>query len=98
MAESVRVGRLLGRTRILCGVFVAGLVVLAISLFVVWGAASVAGAPGPGLTMLVGHAAGAVAAVVLQRVARRRTGRSAYLAALGPPAILFLLAALFWWS
>jgi hypothetical protein len=88
----------LGWTRALSGVFAAGLVVLAISLLAVWGVASAAGVPGPGLTMLVGHAVAAVVALVLHRLARRRTGRVGYLAALGPPAILFLLGVLFWWS
>lgn len=91
-------GRALAWTRALSGLFVAGLVVLAVSLFGVWGVASVAGVPGPGPTMLVGHAMGAMAALALQRMARRRTGRGDYLAALGPPAILLLLGVLFWWS
>jgi hypothetical protein len=48
--------------------------------------------------MLLGHGVAAVAAAVLHRSARVRTGRAAYLAALGPPAVLLLLGFLFWWS
>jgi hypothetical protein len=97
-AEPHRVGRVLGWMRTLSGMCAAGLVVLALSLFAAWGVASAAGAPGPGIAMLLAHAVAAAAALVLHRLARGRTGRVGYLAALGPPAILFLLGVLFWWS
>jgi hypothetical protein len=90
--------RLLGRIRTVSGMVAAGLVVLALALIAVWGAASAAGAPGPGLPMLLGHAVAAAAAVALHRRSRRRSGRAGYLAALGPPAILLLVGVLFWWS
>jgi len=97
-AESDREGRLLGWMRTLSGVLAAGLVVLAAALIAVWGFAATAGEPGPGAAMLFGHTVAAVAAVVLYRLAGRRTGRAGHLAALGPPALLLLLGVLFWWT
>lgn len=96
--ESEGAARLLGRARILSGIFAAGLVVLAVALIVVWGVASIAGEPGPGPAMLLGHTAAAIAAVGLYRMAGGRSGRAGCLTALGPPAILLLLGVLFWWN
>lgn len=95
---SDREGRLLGWARTLCGIVAAGLVVLAAALIAVWGVASAAGEPGPGVAMLSGHTVAAVAAVMLHRLAARRTGRAGYLATLGPPVLLLLLGLVFWWT
>lgn len=96
--EPERVSWALDRARALSGIFTAGLIVLAVGLIVVWVAASVAGDPGPGPVMLLAHSVAAAGAVVLHRLAKARTGRAGYLAALGPPAVLVLLGTLFWWS
>jgi hypothetical protein len=80
------------------GVLVAGLLVLFLGLLVVWVVARANSAPGPGPAMLTGHGVGAVAALVLHRVALRRTDRIGYAAAFGPVAVLLLLGLTFWWS
>jgi len=88
----------------LSGTVVAGLVVLALGLLLVWVVVGATGSPGPGPLMLAGHAVGAVLAVLLHRTARGRTdsrGRADAIglaAALGPIGVLVLLGLIFWWS
>ena len=67
--------------RTLSGLLVGGLVALALVLLAGWWYAGRAGLPGPGHGMLVGHGAGAVAAVVAQVWVDRRTDRVGTLAA-----------------
>ena len=92
------VGRPRGRARAFSGILVAGLLVLFLGLLVVWAVARANGAPGPGWAMLTGHGVGAVAALVLHRVALRRTDGIGYAIAFGPVAVLLLLGLIFWWS
>jgi uncharacterized membrane protein len=81
----------LGRgLRALSGMFAGGLVVLALALVGVAIVATRAGSPGPGLDVLVWHAAAAVAAVPTQWLADRRPGMRGGLAAV---AVLVIAAA-----
>jgi hypothetical protein len=72
--------------------------VLAVTLLVGWLAARAEGVPGPGPVMLIGHAVGAVVALVLHRVALRRTDTAGYAAAFGAVGMLPLLGLIFWWN
>jgi hypothetical protein len=65
----------------LAGVLAGGMVVLALGILVVWVGADRYGLPGPGADVVIGHAVGAVAAVVGQRVADRRPDRTGTVAA-----------------
>jgi len=80
----------------LSGTVMVGLVVLAA---VVVGAAVFAGSrPGPGLWVIVGHVAVAVAAVVLQVYADRRRGLVAVLAAMAVPPLAAAALWFWWWN
>lgn len=70
-----------GLLRNLSGALVGGLVALALVLLAGWAYADHTGLPGPGLAMLVGHGAAAVAAIVAQVWVDRRRDRTGTLAA-----------------
>ena len=70
-----------GLVRATSGVFVGGLVALALVLLAGWFYAGRTGLPGPGTAMLIGHGAAAVAAVVAQVWVDRRPDRTGTLAA-----------------
>ncbi|MGW3958762.1 hypothetical protein ACWED2_03000 [Amycolatopsis sp. NPDC005003] len=80
----------------LTGSLAAGLTVLAVGVLVVAGGCLFTGAPGPGVTLLVGHPVAAALALVAQRVADRRNGPAAVGA--GVAVVLFTVSALtmFW--
>jgi len=65
----------------LSGVFVGGLVALALVLLAGWFYADRTGLPGPGLAVLVGHGVAAVLAVIAQVWVDRRRDRTGTLAA-----------------
>lgn len=91
-------GPVRGAAVALSGTLVGGLLVLVLGLALSQVAARWAGSPGPGMTMLAGHVAGAGLAVLLHRVARRRTDALGWVAALGPAVVLVSLGMLFWWD
>ncbi len=78
------------------GSLAAGLTVLALGVLVVAGVCLYTGAPGPGVTLLIGHPVAAVLALLAQRVADRRNGPAAIGA--GVAVVLFAVSALtlFW--
>ncbi|MBE1498549.1 hypothetical protein H4696_005649 [Amycolatopsis lexingtonensis] len=78
------------------GSLAAGLTVLALGVLVVAGVCLYTGAPGPGVTLLIGHPVVAVLALLAQRVADRRNGPAAVGA--GIAVVLFAVSALtlFW--
>lgn len=80
----------------LSGLLAGGLVVLAAVLVVVWVVADRLGQPGPGAGLLAWHGAGAAAAVLAQRVADRRSGTAATLAALAVVTITVVVLAVQW--
>lgn len=80
----------------LSGLLAGGLVVLVLALVVAWAVAVGVGAPGPGAGTLVWHGVGAVAAVLVQRQADRRSGAAALLAALAVVAITAVVLAVQW--
>ncbi|MEU4672167.1 hypothetical protein AB0F91_30370 [Amycolatopsis sp. NPDC023774] len=80
------------------GSIAAGLAVLAVGVLGVAAVCLVTGAPGPSVLLLVGHPVTAVVALVLQRVADRRSGRAAGLAGLGVLVVAFGALTVFWWA
>ena len=90
---------MLERARTVSGIVAAGLVDAGgLGLIVVWGRRvggrrTRSGAGGCRLS-----ARGSPPRPPWHRLARLRTGRAGYLAALGSPAILLLLGVLFWWN
>jgi hypothetical protein len=85
-----------GLLRGLSGLLTGGLVVLAVALAIAWFVARQRGVPGPSGLTLAGHAAAAVAAVVLQRWADRVRGARAAAAALAVAAITAVVLAVQW--
>ncbi|WP_091626407.1 hypothetical protein [Amycolatopsis saalfeldensis] len=82
----------------LTGSVAAGLVVLAVGVLGVAVVCSLTGAPGPGLFLLIGHPVAAVAALLAQRSADRRSGVGAGVAGGGVLVIAFVALTLFWWA
>ncbi len=82
--------------RALSGVLVGGLVALALLLLGGWFYADRSGLPGPGLAVLVGHGAAAVAAVAAQVWVDRRPDRTGTLAAAALAALVVGGLALTW--
>jgi hypothetical protein len=80
------------------GTLCAGLVVLAVVLVGAWLVAVFSGDPGPRGALVAGHAAAAVAAVGLQRVADRRADPVGWLAAGGVLLVTVLVGLVFWWA
>ena len=80
------------------GTLCAGLVVLAVVLVGAWLVAVFDGDPGPRGALVAGHAAAAVAAVGLQRVADRRADPVGWLAAGGVLLVTVLVGLVFWWA
>lgn len=80
----------------LSALLAGGLVALVLALVVAWIVAERTGAPGPGTNTLIWHAAGAVAAVVVQRQADRRPGAAGVLAACGVVVITAVVLAVQW--
>jgi hypothetical protein len=91
-------GRVRGWLLTLSGTVLAGLVVLALGLVLVWAVVGATGSPGPGPVMLAGHLVGAGLAVFLHRTARRRADAPGWAAAFGAPGVLLVLGLLFWWN
>ena len=85
-----------GAVRGLSGLLVGGLVALALVLFAGWWYAQRTGLPGPGLGVLVGHGAAAVAAVVAQVWVDRRPDRTGTLAAAALTALVVAGLTLAW--
>ncbi|MEW2498957.1 hypothetical protein AB0878_00580 [Amycolatopsis sp. NPDC047767] len=97
--EAVSTGKPRGRWwRGFTGSIAAGLAVLAVGVLGVGAVCLATGAPGPSVLLLVGHPVAAVAALVLQRVADRRYGRTAGLAGLGVLVVAFVALTVFWWA
>ena len=80
----------------LSGLLVGGLVALALVLVAGWFYADHTGLPGPGIGMLIGHVAAAVAAVAAQVWVDRRTDRVGTLAAAALAALVAGGLALVW--
>lgn len=83
--------------RELTGALAAGTVLLAATVLVLQVVAWVQGMPGLGVGVLGGHLAGAVLAVVAQRIVDRRAGKLAFLAGLGLCVVVAAILVLFWW-
>lgn len=96
--ELVRPGRGFGFWRELSGALAAGVVVLASVVLVLQAVSWAEDVPGLGVWVLVGHVAGAVVAVVLQRQVDRRDGRSSLLAGVGLGVVVAAVLVLFWWA
>lgn len=80
------------------GTLCAGLVVLAVVLVGAWLIAVLSGDSGPRGVLVAGHAAAAVVAVGLQRVADRRANPVGWLAAGGVLLVTVLVGLVFWWG
>ena len=78
------------------GLLAGGLVVLVVALGVAWAVAAGAGTPGPGVATLAWHAGAAIAAMIAQRQADRRTGAPGVLAAVAVIVITGVLLAGQW--
>jgi hypothetical protein len=89
-------GRAGGWLRTLSGLLAGGLVVLAVVLTAAWFVADRAGSPGPGVDMLIWHGVAAVAAVLAQRVADRRSGPVGWIAVLAVLTITAVVLAVQW--
>jgi anti-sigma-K factor RskA len=87
-----------GFWRELSGALAAGVVVLAVVVLALQVVSLTRDVPGMGVWVLVGHVAGAVAAVVLQRQVDRRDGRASLLAGLGLGVVVAAVLVLFWWA
>lgn len=95
-AEPRRVRR--GRWwRGLTGSLAAGLAVLALGVLVAQIVAWSAGGSGPGGLTVTGHVVAAVLVLVAQRIADRRLGRPAALAAVAVLALTGAVLWFFWW-
>ncbi|WP_326568472.1 hypothetical protein VSH64_43050 [Amycolatopsis rhabdoformis] len=80
------------------GSIAAGLAVLAVGVLGVEVVCLATGAPGPNALLLIGHPVAAVVALLLQRVADRRYGRTAALAGIGVLLVTFAALTVFWWA
>jgi hypothetical protein len=80
------------------GVFAGALGVLAVILVAAWLFALARDAPGPGALVLGVHAAAAVGALALQRVADRNGGWPGTCAALVVVTLVGLVCGLYWWA
>jgi hypothetical protein len=80
----------------LSGIAAGGLVALFVALLVGWVLTTRTGTAGPGAAMLVGHGIAAVAAVVGQVVADRRTDRVGALAAAGVVVVAVAVLCGYW--
>lgn len=89
-------GRAGERLRGFSGVLAGGLVVLVAALAVAWLVAERSGVSGPGVNTLVWHTVAAVAAVLVQRQADRRSGAPGAFAAVAVLAITVLLLTVQW--
>lgn len=89
-------GRAGARLRGFTGLLAGGLVVLALALLATWAVAAHFGTPGPGTGTLAWHAGAAVAAVIAQRQADRRSGAPGVLAAVAVLVITGVLLAVQW--
>jgi hypothetical protein len=87
-----------GAVRGCAGVLTAGLVLLGVVLLGAWGAALLAGTPGPGASMLLGHLVAVLAAVGLQRLVDRRGDRLGVAAAFGVFVLVAAVIGVFWWG
>ncbi|GAA1307084.1 hypothetical protein [Saccharothrix xinjiangensis] len=80
------------------GTLAVGLVLLALALIGVQVYAGTRDLPGPGLDVVAGHAAAAVAAAVAQVLADRRTGRAVTLCGLVVVVLTALTMWFYWWA
>ncbi|MDU0293294.1 hypothetical protein [Saccharothrix longispora] len=98
MVESRPEPRLARLWRGVSGALAVGLALLALAMIGVQVYASVHDLPGPGLDVVLGHVAAAVAAVVAQVVADRKRG--AAVAVCGLVVVLLVAVTLwfFWWA
>ncbi|MCE7008413.1 hypothetical protein LWC34_37210 [Kibdelosporangium philippinense] len=83
--------------RELTGALAAGLVVLAVAIFVLQIISWSKGVPGLGVVELIGHIVAAGLAIYAQRTVNRSSGRPAMIAGLGIGVITLLVLVLFWW-
>ena len=82
--------------RTITGLLAGGLVALTLALVVAWFVADKVGSPGPGPGMLAWHTVAAVAAVVAQVQADRRTGLPGRLAMAAVVVITTVVLAVQW--
>lgn len=87
-----------GFWRELSGALTLGLCVLALVVIGLQALAWSKAMPGPGLPIVLGHVAAAIAAVVLQRQADRRQGSVAAVPVLLVAAVTAATTWFFWWS
>lgn len=87
-----------GFGRELAGALTVGLSVLAVVIVVFQVLAWFRDMPGPGVAMVVGHVLAAALAIVVQRVADRKAGMVAALAALGVVVITGGTLWMLWWA
>ncbi|WP_091450542.1 hypothetical protein [Actinokineospora iranica] len=93
-----RTGSGAGFLRELSGALAVGLCVLALAVLALQIIATTKGMPGPGIAVLIGHVTAAVAAVVAQRFADRKTGPEAALAVLLVAIATGAAIWFFWWA
>jgi hypothetical protein len=96
--ELARPRRRFGFWRELSGALAAGVVVLALVVLAFQVVSWAKNVPGLGVWVLVGHVAGAVVAVVLQRQVDRRDGKASLLAGVGLGVVIAAVLVLFWWA
>lgn len=85
------------RWRGFTGSLAAGLAVLSLVVLGAGLASTLVGAPGPGAAPLIGHPLAAILALVAQRVADRRDGKTAGAAGIVIVADVVFVLVFFWW-